>query len=194
MCQSEKISFIDKSIVSSGTITNYYWIFGDGGSSNLQNPDHKYLAPGIYNASLVITTDNGCIDTIAKPVEVYPMPVAVISSRNSCIDAAVQFTDSSTNSTCGISNWQWNFGDATTSAIQNPSHLYSTPGTYAVTLIVSSGFGCEDTLIKNVDVYPQPTPDFIANPVCQSDLIYFIDKSIVSSGNITNYYWTFGGN
>lgn len=53
-----------------------------------------------------------------------------------CVGEAVQFTDMSLHD---VTVWNWNFGDLTTSNIQNPQHAYANPGRYDVTLSVSDG-------------------------------------------------------
>jgi len=53
------ISFTDTSIYSYGTIESYSWDFGDGASSNEQNPKHKFSSAGKYSVNLTITDDRG---------------------------------------------------------------------------------------------------------------------------------------
>lgn len=74
------------------------------------------------------------------------LPVAAFIGTPTTINTgqSVQFTDQSTNSP---TSWNWNFGDGGTSIIQNPSHTYSTKGTYNVSLTATNGFG-SNTLTK----------------------------------------------
>ena len=81
------------------------------------------------------------------------LPVANFSFSNGCEGSVTSFTDLSTNSP---TTWNWNFGDAGTSTNQNPTHIYSSPGVYTVTLIVYNGAGY-DTLAQNISVFPLPT-------------------------------------
>lgn len=66
------------------------------------------------------------------------------STTSTSTNVSIQFTDL----TSGATTWAWDFGDGTSSALQNPSHSYSSDGTYSVTLIVDNGSGCADTLQK----------------------------------------------
>ncbi len=70
-----------------------------------------------------------------------PLPTALYTSVNFCPDSA-QFTDASIVTPGGIKSWNWVFGDSTTSGLQDPTHTYPAPGTYTVTLVVTSDSGC----------------------------------------------------
>ncbi len=106
-CGTLQVAFQDS---SQGFVTNYYWDFGNGASSNLQNPTYTYVQPGIYNASLIVTNAGGCKDTIKKDsIIVVPGPVGTFSfSPNSgCNPLTVTFVGNSGNS----QQYIWDFGD-----------------------------------------------------------------------------------
>ena len=193
-CYGQSISFTGGSTVSSGSLTTYAWTFGDGNSSSLQNPSNYYAASGTYTVSLVVTTDNSCKDTISKTVTVYPKPIADFNFNNVCYGLKMNFTDASTVSSGSVSAWAWNFGDGKSSSSQNPSHLYGASGTYTVTLIITTGFSCKDTISKTVTVYPKPIADFTTTNKCQDEGLSFTDGSSVSSGSVTGWAWNFGDN
>ena len=93
---------------------------------------------------------------------------------NVCIGSNMQFTDASTSSQGIIIAWDWDFGDGSPhSTIQSPSHLYTTPGTYNVTLTVTSTVPCVTTVTHAVTVNPLPTVAVApANPgICQGSSI-----------------------
>ena len=79
-------------------------------------------------------------------LEVNLAPIAAFSSDNTegNVPLTIQFSD---NSTGDISNWLWNFGDGNTSNEQSPGHIFTTAGTYTVSLTVT-GEGGTDTEIK----------------------------------------------
>ena len=60
-----------------------------------------------------------------------------------CAGQTVQFTDQSTSPTAIVS-WVWDFGDGNSSTVQNPSHVYTTAGTYTVILTANNGTGSQD--------------------------------------------------
>lgn len=176
-------------INSLDAVTSWYWIFGDGGTSTLQNPSHTYVAQGTYTVSLIITTSGGCTDTLTIPqaVKVGSKPMANFSAAPipQCAFQAVQFTDMSVPA----DQWLWNFGDGNISTAQNPTHAYGMPGVYTVTLIAFNN-GCGDTLIRPnyVSILP-PVAEFSATANCSRRKEFqFTDMSI---GPLT-WSWDFG--
>lgn len=177
--RGNSFSFTASASVNSGTIISYYWNFGDGATATGQTATHNYSAAGTYQVKLVVTTDQGCKDSIIQLVTGYPQPVADFTVNNSgqCLNNNVfNFTNTSTVSTGTIIGYNWSFGNGQNSTLQNPVYTYTVAGTYAVTLIVTTDNGCKDTLVKNVVVYPQP---YVCEVVCENDRIAFF------KGNIT---------
>ena len=80
--------------------------------------------------TLIVTDDNGCTDTITQSVLVYPTPIANFTAPTTCVGTPTQFLDLSTNVSSPIAQWFWDFGDGTSSTIQNPSHIYLTALNY----------------------------------------------------------------
>ncbi len=143
-CAGTEIDFTDN---STGTYDEWFWDFGDGSNSTAQDPSHTYATAGTYTVSLTIS--NGCgSDTKTKEnyITVQPSPIANFSAdqTSGCTPLTVVFTDLSTGNP---TSWSWTFGDGGTSNLQNPSHTYTTPGTYTVSLTVSNGCG-ENTETK----------------------------------------------
>ncbi|MDH7507619.1 MAG: PKD domain-containing protein, partial [Candidatus Thermoplasmatota archaeon] len=64
------LNFIDTSVDTDGTIKSWSWNFGDGNTSNLQNPTHKYLIPGNYSVSLTVTDNDSATDIETKTISV----------------------------------------------------------------------------------------------------------------------------
>jgi gliding motility-associated-like protein len=191
-CQGDSTRFTDNSSISSGNISNWSWDFGDGNSSSLQNPAHLYDSSGTFNVTLVVTSDQGCQDSISKFVDVNSVPSADFSFTTTCDGEVTDFTDQSTIANGSITSWYWDFGDGDTSDIPNPNHTYDTVGSYQVTLIVNSAGGCGDTTVKTVPVHPNPRTNFTANTVCEGDSTQFNDLSSISSGNVVAWNWAFG--
>ncbi|NJO25656.1 MAG: PKD domain-containing protein, partial [Bacteroidia bacterium] len=175
-----------------------HWDFGDGNfAGNIQNPVHTYIATGPYNIMLTITSNNGCIDdTIRQLTTIYAQPAAdfSISSNEVCIGSAFNFTDLSTAPNSSVSQWLWDFGDGTNSSQQSPSKTYAAPGTYSVTLQITSAVGCPSTVMtRQVVVNALPTANFgITNPQCAGKDITFTDASAANSGSIVKWTWNYG--
>jgi len=149
------VSFTDQSSDSDGSIVSWSWDFGDGNTSNAQNPSHTYSANGTYAVALTVTDDNGAEDTAAKDVTVSssttnnpPMADFTFTTTN----LTANFSDQSTDSDGSIASWSWNFGDGNTSTTQNPGHTYGTDGTYTVTLTVTDDDGESDSASEDVTV------------------------------------------
>lgn len=161
------VSFMDNSLVSSGSILSWNWNFGDGNSSNLQNPNNTYTTPGNFTVSLGVTTNNGCSDNTSINTYINPFPKAkaefAFNPTKGEVNKTINFNNLSTNST----SWKWFFGDGDSSIIENPTHLYKAKGTYTIVLIALSSNGCNDTIeyqlsISNTTVIYAPnafTPD-----------------------------------
>ncbi|HEV8507112.1 MAG TPA: PKD domain-containing protein [Chitinophagaceae bacterium] len=173
----------------------YLWDFGDGASSADINPNHTYADTGSYTVTLIATSTNGCSDTLVKADYIQiGRPVININDlpRMGCVPLAI-----SPSSTIAVSepvtNYLWDFGDGATSNAKNPTHTYSTPGTYTVKLIITTASGCTDTLVmpEAVRVGSKPGASFTVNPndVCAFQPIQFTDNS---TGNVDQWLWQFG--
>nr|WP_319373494.1 PQQ-binding-like beta-propeller repeat protein [uncultured Methanobacterium sp.] len=128
---------------------SWSWDFGDGTSSTDQNPIHTYRDPGFYNVTLTVTRSNGQIRTVrfTSYIKVYNPPVSSFTATTSwgavpgatpAIYNNIQFSDTSANIPTA---WYWDFGDGTTSILQNPTHAYTSVGDYIVKLTVINPAG-----------------------------------------------------
>lgn len=135
-------------------VKSWWWDFGDGYYSDLQNPVHIFYEDGIYPVKLSVETENGEVKTILKVVyipAIMPSADFSYSPPEPFVTQEIQFNDSSIGS---AQAWHWNFGDGTISNLINPAHSYTNEGTYNVSLTIS-GFGT-DTIIKPVQVSNPP--------------------------------------
>jgi len=192
---NNSFTFTDKSSVSTGSISSWVWDFGDLTSSSSQNPTHVYTSAGAFKILLKTTNSNGCTDTVSKSITVNPTPSALfaISSHNECLSGNnFVFTDKSALSAGSITAWAWDFGDLTSSTSQNPTHTYSSPGNYHISLTVTSALGCRVTYTDSVQVNGSPTAAFSSKNGCENDSFVFTDASNISFGTINSYTWDFG--
>jgi PKD repeat protein len=111
------------------------------------------------------------------------------NTTNGCFPLVVQFSDLSTGSP---SSWQWSFGNGNTSTIQNPSAIYSSPGTYTVSLTVNGG--STETKVNYIVVHNNPTAEFSAVETlgCAPATISFVNESTADAGQGLSYEWVFG--
>ncbi len=165
-CQSPfQVNFIDQS-TGTGPFT-YLWDFGDGTpASSLQNPGHSYtVANGTYidtfYVSSTVSDSMGCSYTIKDTLSIIkPFAGFYAPDTSGCIPLTVQFKDTSITRD-PITNWYWDFGDGNTSVLQNPAHIYSDTGHFAVSLLITTASGCKDSLKKTNYVMSGIKPDFI---------------------------------
>ncbi len=196
------VQFADVSMAGSEPITTWSWTFGDGGVSNVQAPTHTYMTSGAFEVSLTVTTAAGG-HTTSRPGYVVvgaatgPTAAFAASATAGLTPYNVQFVDQSTPGTSPITAWAWNFGDGFTSALPSPSHVYTTPGTYTVSLNVTTAVGTDPEVKSGYVVVSAPTlpmADFTANPLTGSVplRIQFASKSSGGSGAIASWSWNFG--
>ncbi|MEX0965887.1 MAG: PKD domain-containing protein, partial [Bacteroidia bacterium] len=188
-CLGDSVSFNNNS-AAAGTLS-YNWTFGDGNTSTAENPMHLYAAAGTYQVSLLVSSADGCMDSIAEMVEVYPQPVASFVANDVCDGESVNFSNNSSIPNGSIASYSWNFGDNSTSISSNPVHTYAGTGTYAVTLTVTSLRGCEVQTTDSITISPRPVADFTAANECSGKLINFMNNSSSAGGGMT-YNWMFG--
>ncbi len=160
LCDSGTVQFSD-STISGSAVVDYLWNFGDGNTSTLQNPSHKYNAVGQYTVSLAITTIFGCMDTLVKTnfITVAKKPsIAIDAPTDTCGPSSIILKGLLLDSDTSSLSWNWDFGNGDTSQLQNPpAQQYSNITTYPVQLIVSSGSGCSDTATSSIIIHPVPT-------------------------------------
>lgn len=152
---------------SGGTITSYYWTFGDGDVSSLQNPLHKYTATGIFTVTLKVTNNFGQIDndtttaTISQLSPNQTPPVADAGGPYSgVVDSPITFNGSGSIDADGtIVSYVWNFGDSTTGTGVSPIHTYTIAGNYTVILTVTDNESLthSNSTLANINVSGPPT-------------------------------------
>lgn len=116
-------------------------------------------------------------------------------SDNKCINEGISnFNNTSSIYSGSFDQWKWNFDDGITSHL-HPNHQYNFSGTYNVSLIGISNYGCSDTITNPVIIYNKPTADFAADitsqciPFCSN----FSDLSSDDVG-LTTWEWSFENN
>lgn len=187
----DTITFTDTSL---GAPTNWIWSFGDGDTSYLQNPPpHAYNFNGNHAICLTIYDSTSCYNTQCKTIYTGCIVQTVDFQHNNISGNLFHFTTGSGKS------WSWNFGDGSTSALQNPNHTYTAPGIYCIclTAIDTSTYSCtNNTICKTIFVGLGTS-----NPWCTGNInrtndtlnpngVYF--TSTFNQANPTNWLWSFG--
>ena len=143
--------------LSTGIPTKWSWNFGDGSVSTERTPVHRYSTPGSYTVSLVVENKFGSDKkSIPGYISAGIAPVAnfAASPRDGTAPLEVHFTDLSTGQPVV---WSWDFGDGMKSQEANPTHIYSSGGSYQVTLTVANSYGA-DTRIQNSYITTSSSP------------------------------------
>lgn len=189
-CVKDVVIITNKATAPVGSI--YSYTFGDGSTSRIMQPAHKYAKAGIYTISQRIISPAGCIDSFSRQVHIYPMPVAAFGGPDACIGWPMNFIDSSiVDSGAVINSYRWDFGDSSSSTDQNPSHVYPRAGRYNVKLVVNTDKGCSDSITHTVQVYSLPVAGFKTTDVCLDEDVQFKDTSH-NAGSAPAYTWDFG--
>lgn len=168
----------------------YTWHWGDGTTSTATNPTHIYTTPGVYDVKLVITNTR-CFDSVTNSLILDNLVNAHFTANPDsflCIGKPVTFTNTSLGTSL---NYNWVFGDGTTSAATNTVHTYTTPGIYNVVLAVSNFVPCFDTARKVLEVDPISGVGLASSDsvLCKGGAIAFVGQ-YDAQGN-TGVLWTF---
>jgi len=137
ICAGTAVNFSDQ---TTGGPASWAWTFGDGSTSTLQNPSYTYTSGGVYTVRLISTNAAGS-DTLINSNYINVAQANFSNDANSS-GQLVNFSDQS----IGASTWAWTFGDGNTSTQQNPSHTYTTPGTYTITLVINGTCSVNTTI------------------------------------------------
>jgi gliding motility-associated-like protein len=162
----------------------YYWDFGDNSYGNDPHPIHEYDHDGNFSATLIASNDSGCSDTAYASFYIPVVPIANFAWNILPCDSVAHFQNLSLNS----NDYEWSFGDDSTSNSTDPSHMFQHSGSYVVTLHSSGNtVNCIDEHTDTVIVYRTPVPDFqLALDTCN-----FLLTATNLSQDATIYHWTF---
>ncbi|AEW00739.1 hypothetical protein A4D02_12335 [Niastella koreensis] len=182
-CFPFPVTFTDKSTVSDGTISSWHWDFGDGNTSTDQHPSHTYTGTGNYTVTLQVTSSNGCTKSFSKS-QYIQIASGVIANFdftpavNSC-NAPLEIIFNNKSVESGTVNYVWNFGDGQTATDRDPHHIYTSNGSYTVTLSAVNTSGCRDTMRKkNVIVLGNTQTQFtLPASVCAGQSFFPINTS-----------------
>lgn len=169
------------------------------------------IASGIFNPQVAgvgahiilyrFTTNDGCSDSAATSIIVWPRPTANLNvSAITCVGAPVIFSSTSTSNSNQITKWNWNFGDGNSQIRNNGdsfSHTYSNVQNYQVNLIVTTDSGCTSIpATRTISIHPNPVADFtLPAVVCLPEGRANFTNTSTSGGTVNTpmtYQWNFG--
>lgn len=177
-CSPQVVNFI----ASTPGRVSYLWDFGDGNTDTTIAPttDHIYTTFGDYIPTVIMKDPSGCLIPVSGINTVHITGSKAkfgVSTNIVCDSATVNFIDSTTFND-PVTSWNWNFGDGSVSNLQNPTHFYSTPGIYTVSLNTKTQGGCSDTSTKIniVKVVLSPVVEIIG------DSVACVNSSMIQQG------------
>jgi gliding motility-associated-like protein len=186
-CAPFDVKFVSNSSAGDGSISDYFWDFGDGNvqkGNDYQQVNHTYNFAQKPTVALTVTNSYGCYTSLEKNLVEVKAPLKAAFSVNKPVycdpSENVQFTNKTSGT--GTLSYKWDFGDDQTSDDKDPSHVYGKKGTYPAVLKVANSDGCKsvsDTQQVNVANF---NIDFDAPAtVCQNADATFKDKSTPGS-------------
>ncbi len=201
-CFGDSLKLKATTTIASGTVTSYFWQFGDATTYTTALSDtirRAYATSGVYTVAVTATSNYGCTAVKTQSVAAIPLPAANFTSAFNCVTGMMDFAPTTVASSTvdPVATNYWNFNMATTSTLTamgatvTPGYSY-TPGTYSVQLVARSGAGCRDTIIRTLTVYPKNVSSFTTTAnACLGDTISLTNTSVCNTGPC-QYAWDFG--
>ena len=191
-CLPLEVTFTNNSMyVDSSSV---FWDFGDGTTSTDWNPVHIYEASGVYTIALQASNELGVVVTEEKTIVVDLTQGPKADFRPRLAQRYIRNEDIFfTNLSQRSNTYFWDFGDGTTSTLEEPTHQYADTGRYDITLIAQNALGCVDTLVKEIIIEPfLPEVDFSYEPPkgCRPLTVQFRNLSRYAEAD--SYRWSFG--
>jgi gliding motility-associated-like protein len=194
-CDEDTIHFVAQD--GAGHIPfSYLWSFGDATYSNVKDTTHIYTTQGVYNIKL-ITELSGCKDSVLTtvntlhPIDAVFLAVDSTGQDTVCLGGKILGTSTSQPNP-GLLGHSWNWGDGTPLDVgPTVNHVYSAPGTYTITLIITDTLGCQDSAKQLAYVISPSSVSFTMSDslLCVGEAVFFTDSI---SDNTTNFTWDFG--
>lgn len=195
-CVNDTVIFNNTTVPNSSQGATFFWNFGDGNFSSLENPTHVYGVQNVYTVTLIVSHPDCIGDTIIKTFDLrHPItPVFDITPDSVCLGAPVIISNSSLGSLpIPMPNLfvnTWDMGDGTTmvnNSAQFP-YTYAMPGSYTVKLVITDSLGCQDSISHDVFVEDSSFVSLTASPteVCLGNFVQFTDE--YASHTVTRIY------
>ncbi len=171
-----------------------YWDFGDGAVSTEPNPVHTYSSAGSYTVTQTVSNTNdtnskyATISVLERPI--IPVADFSTSATSGYAPLSVQFTDIS--QFAASRSWDFNSDGITDSSILNPIYLYTVPGTYTASLMVSNADGTNSKTTAITVLKPAPPVASFSSNVTSGYTRSSVAFTDTSTRSPTSWYWNFG--
>jgi len=192
-CTPHTVQFTDTSSTPNpaNPIVSWQWNFGNGQTFNGQNPPSQTYNLGLYDVTLVVTSQSGCVDTMFMNDYVTVGDIDLVdftvSPLVTCVKQNVNFTNGTVISVPHQANevtYFWDFGDGT-STQENPTHQFTQDTGYISVQLVVDFRGCKDSITIDSAVYVlapiaefNPSSQLFCNPGGFPVNVSFTDNAI----------------
>jgi len=191
VCLGTPTQFTNTSNPVTGFITNYLWNFGNNNTSTNTHPSFQFNQHGQFSIQLTAITNNNCLGTITKTVQVNANPVIIVSVNNVCANTVLNLSNSSFVAGGQIVQWLWDFGNNNQQSTTQPLYAYNTPGNYVISVTGTSNKGCTSTATTTVTIYDVPQTDFNSSIACLNQATQFNNTTLISNSTISQWRWDF---
>lgn len=171
-CEKNPIYFTDKTVLTDGEISQWTYDFGAFDISNLQNPSHSFVIPGIFPVTLTVVSEYGCISQLTQDVPVIQSPTAHFSAVPSPALVGETITFNDTSNGTNLQTWIWDFNDGQFGNGATAYHSFANGGAYEVVMTVTDANGCFDQAreIISVELLPVLPTGFSPNGDGENDV------------------------
>lgn len=189
-CPGRNVQFLTQS-TGAFNAGAHFWNFGDGRTSNFNNPQNAYARAGRYDVRLRVTDRFGCSDSIVRTQYItIDTPFAafdVSDDQATCPPLIATFYNRSRYQ----ASQRWDFGDGDISVLpDSPVHIYNVPGTYVSQLVITSPGGCTDTAFRTITIFG-PTGSIAASSPTAGCVPLTVNLSVRTT-NTDSVTWIFG--
>jgi hypothetical protein len=133
---------------------SYYWDFGDGSYSYLQNPTHSYEEPGFYDIFLTVEDESNNIENDSIQIYIEPFFISIdYQDERYLVGDSIKFNGSIIGGTYPL-QWFWDFGDGNNSYAQSPVHNYLDFGSFKINLTVTDSKGYSKSTGTFIVIHP----------------------------------------
>lgn len=197
------VTFTGDNSTDDVAVVSYLWDFKDGSpTSNLANPTHTFTVAGTYDVELTVEDAGGFSDTstisitATTPGNQAPVAVATASPENGALPLQVSFTGDGSTDDVAVVSYLWDFKDGSVTVTDaNPTHTFTTAGTYQVELTVEDGEGLTNSTTVTI-VVGNDAPVAVINATPENGNapleVAFNASNSTDDVAVESYLWDFG--
>ena len=193
VCEGDVLPFNDQSSITQVTpggdqIVEWEWVFNSSDTMSTQNPVYPTSSPDNINVRLTTWSNYGCTTFSTNTASIFPLPNANFTFEPSCTGDSSIFKNSSRVVNGTIETTFWEFGNGNVSFQEHPREVFLSTGNYMVTLTATSNKGCQDEVVKEIQIPETPVVDFTLDPIDGCAPLNVFTENLSSVNNGTLFY------